>query len=162
MLRIKISDVGPDGMDIDLTIPTTILDPVDEKFLHFTEPFQLKAELRKAIDKVVITGILTSSYSGDCGRCLESVEGKWSRDFSFVVDADRTTEFIDITAPLQEEVLLFLPEKLVCKEECRGLCPSCGQNLNARECGCDRSDFQSHAEVKEETYKPFKNLRLKS
>ena len=44
---------------------------------------------------------------------------------------------IDLDPILREQLLLALPGYPVCKESCRGLCPSCGANLNERACGCD-------------------------
>ena len=56
-------------------------------------------------------------------------------------DADR--EFfdgrtIDLDPIVKEQVLLALPVSVVCKDECKGLCPQCGQDLNEAECGCER------------------------
>ncbi len=45
---------------------------------------------------------------------------------------------IDLDPILREQILLSLPAYPVCQESCKGLCPACGQNLNERECGCDR------------------------
>jgi len=43
---------------------------------------------------------------------------------------------VDLTLPAWEALVLELPMKPVCREDCRGLCPVCGTNLNERECGC--------------------------
>ncbi len=45
---------------------------------------------------------------------------------------------IDLDPILREQILLSLPAYPVCRDACKGLCPACGQNLNERECGCDR------------------------
>lgn len=45
---------------------------------------------------------------------------------------------IDTTGLFREQLLLNLPMGLVCREDCKGLCPICGEQLNQRECGCDR------------------------
>ena len=49
-----------------------------------------------------------------------------------------TGKVIDLDPILREQVLLALPGYPVCAEGCKGLCPACGQNLNDKECGCDR------------------------
>ena len=49
-----------------------------------------------------------------------------------------TGKEIDLDPLLREQVLLALPGYPVCREDCKGLCPVCGTNLNERECGCDR------------------------
>ncbi len=45
---------------------------------------------------------------------------------------------IDLDPVAREQILLALPQYPLCREGCKGLCPVCGQNLNERECGCDR------------------------
>jgi len=47
-------------------------------------------------------------------------------------------KFIDLDPILREQILLSLPGYPVCRDSCKGLCPACGQDLNERECGCDR------------------------
>ncbi|HET8542381.1 MAG TPA: DUF177 domain-containing protein [Anaeromyxobacter sp.] len=49
-----------------------------------------------------------------------------------------TGKVIDLDALVREQLLLSMPEYPVCDEQCKGLCPVCGANLNDRECGCDR------------------------
>jgi uncharacterized protein len=49
-----------------------------------------------------------------------------------------TGKVIDLDPMVREQVLLALPAYPVCKDDCKGLCPVCGANLNDRECGCDR------------------------
>ena len=44
---------------------------------------------------------------------------------------------LDVEAPLTEQLLLALPTKVLCKEDCRGLCPKCGHDRNDGDCGCD-------------------------
>lgn len=90
------------------------------------------------------------NYKTACARCAEPVEGKMN--FSFEkdianggVDEDNDdyifvkNQKIDLSEPLEEELLLVLPAKTLCREDCRGLCPKCGKNLNLGDCGCGKS-----------------------
>jgi uncharacterized protein len=45
-------------------------------------------------------------------------------------------EGVEIEDIVREQVLLALPERVICRDDCRGLCPHCGQNLNVRQCAC--------------------------
>ena len=82
-----------------------------------------------------------------CARCGE--EFPWSYTFSTVRPVTKTLtdkdngeyifaedSYIDLTAVFEGEVLLELPAKLLCEEECKGLCAVCGFNLNKGICGC--------------------------
>jgi uncharacterized protein len=55
-------------------------------------------------------------------------------------DADEEVfdgKVIDLEPIVREQLLLALPMNAVCREDCSGLCPNCGQNLNEKQCGCD-------------------------
>ncbi len=69
-------------------------------------------------------------------------DGRTERAGSFeLTDADQEPfdgRTIDLDPILREQVLLALPVSVVCREDCKGLCSVCGQNLNERECGCER------------------------
>ena len=43
---------------------------------------------------------------------------------------------MDLTEDVRDDILLAFPSRCLCRAECKGLCPDCGQNLNARECDC--------------------------
>ncbi len=44
---------------------------------------------------------------------------------------------LDVDALVHDEILMNWPAKILCKDDCKGICPVCGQNLNEGECGCD-------------------------
>lgn len=89
-----------------------------------------------------------------CDRCLEPVKVRIDADESFDIQFDESGNQItgedideygfingydlDIDRLVIEEVMIGFPMKVLCDEECRGLCPICGANLNKHECGCDR------------------------
>ncbi len=50
-----------------------------------------------------------------------------------------TGKQIDLTPAMREQILLSIPPSPVCREDCKGLCPSCGKDLNDGACGCDRT-----------------------
>lgn len=49
---------------------------------------------------------------------------------------------IDLTPLLTEEIIANIPIKILCRENCRGLCPKCGANLNDNPCQCDKVEFE--------------------
>ena len=64
---------------------------------------------------------------------------RWS-DGEFRIEHGLTTdlETIDLDPIVREQVLLALPVSVLCQEDCRGLCTVCGQDLNEKDCGCER------------------------
>ena len=92
---------------------------------------------------------LNTRMAGQCRRCLAAVtvpvvadvDALFSQDpdaledpSSYPLACDATA--IDLRGALREELLLALPQWVVCREDCRGLCPRCGADLNAGPCGC--------------------------
>src|SRR5256886_1162667 len=94
-------------------------------------------------------GSLRTRISGECRRCLAPVSRAVTADIGvlFTQDPDALEDpdsyplppeatVIDLTPAVREELLLAVPQYLECRPECRGLCPRCGQDLNAGPCGC--------------------------
>ncbi|MCR5329987.1 MAG: DUF177 domain-containing protein [Lachnospiraceae bacterium] len=91
----------------------------------------------------------------ECSRCLEPVELPFdiNTDCELIVDEngcastrddDEKLSYVegyelDVDGFLKEELMIGFPLQVLCSEECRGLCPKCGANLNRGECGCDRT-----------------------
>ena len=63
-------------------------------------------------------------------------------DFSDLDEEDSSyieDKYLDLDILIFDEVVPKLPSRVLCKEDCKGLCPVCGTNLNEKECGCDRT-----------------------
>lgn len=89
-----------------------------------------------------------------CSRCLKDVITEFCLDFSREVDMKLSYEEkceqldennyiagyeLDVDALIADEMVLQWPMKVLCKEDCKGICPVCGNNLNEQECECDRT-----------------------
>lgn len=85
-----------------------------------------------------------------CDRCLSDITSTLTLNFAReVLSPDQVTEesageqlflreySLDIDDLINNEILLSLPTKVLCKQDCKGICMKCGQNLNLGECGCD-------------------------
>ncbi len=99
-------------------------------------------------------GHLEMEVEGCCGRCLRYFSFPLAKDFDFVLTPEPpsaksrelnrdelglsfySSEEIDLSPFIREQVFLALPMRPLCDEECRGLCPSCGVNLNHESCLC--------------------------
>ncbi|WP_223066730.1 YceD family protein [Paenibacillus caui] len=101
---------------------------------------------------VDVKGALTAELNVACSRCLTPVNRKIDIDFEerFVhgqepeeeedIDDDVnyvSDESVDLVPYLEESLMLNLPLAVVCKDDCKGLCPVCGVNRNEQDCSCD-------------------------
>lgn len=103
------------------------------------------------IGKVKLSGSFELSLLVPCDRCLEEQEICISCDFDTVLyspeqasELDEVEEMpflnqneFDVYSFVNMNVLMNMPTKVLCSEECKGLCPVCGQNRNLKDCGCD-------------------------
>ena len=104
--------------------------------------------------KALISLRTTISLLIPCDRCLTPVEHSFDIDYSREIDfnensSDRIdnmdelnfingTEF-DVNQLICDEIIIDFPLQVLCDEDCKGLCPECGINLNENECSCDKS-----------------------
>lgn len=100
----------------------------------------------------LLNGVVRSDLTLTCDRCLGpasySFEGKFDvRLVSEIrpdLDADEDDilvwplhqQELDLSGVIAQTVYLEIPQKVLCREDCRGLCPSCGADLNRQPCGC--------------------------
>ncbi|MBE5883268.1 MAG: DUF177 domain-containing protein [Lachnospiraceae bacterium] len=103
------------------------------------------------MDKAKIEGRLELTFDTRCDRCLTEVPTTLMIQFDRIVASpDALTEDeedddlnfmegyqLNVETFVYNEILVNWPAKILCQEECKGVCPVCGQNLNRKECGCD-------------------------
>ena len=106
----------------------------------------------------------TLSYHGECARCLAPIDGVFSLDFERTVttegtiDEERLEELVDeyvvlnghelsIDDTLCEELILSFPQRLLCSEDCQGLCPKCGKPRSEGDCGCPTREIDPRLAV---------------
>ncbi len=106
-----------------------------------SSPIALELELQAVGDGVLATGLAGVQLRGECARCLSPIEASTEIDvqelFLFPgvdpddVEASRVeAEMIDLEPVLRDAVVLDLPFIPLCRDDCEGLCQTCGANLN--------------------------------
>lgn len=113
------------------------------------EPVKVKGKVENKAGIVTLSGLIKFEISALCDRCAEEFTREMSFPFTHVLISKRNEEenddFIlvekmrmDLDELLREDIILSLPTQLLCKEDCKGLCQMCGQNLNYKQCGCKK------------------------
>ncbi len=132
-------------------------------------PVHWSAEAERAGVEIRITGSLKTGVELMCSRCLEPARYEISKSFDLffrqrdeqMFDEDEEVELgeqdtktafftgtqLAIGDILREQVLLALPMKALCKVDCKGLCPTCGTNLNSGSCNCPKENFSPHMDT---------------
>jgi uncharacterized protein len=114
---------------------------------------------RQIIQDIRLQGDLTTSLELSCARCLDPVVREVARTFDLLyrplgTDAGREERSVTsaeaeisyyqgdgllLEDALREQILLSVPLKVVCREDCKGLCPVCGKNRNTELCVCEQA-----------------------
>ena len=117
--------------------------------MPLTEPIHAVGQVRNTAGVLVMTGELTTRLHGECDRCAKPFE----RDFAVSLEAVLVTELenedyddpwtfeldgdqADLDDILTTAVVLNMDSKLLCSEDCKGLCPKCGADLSLGPCDC--------------------------
>ena len=121
----------------------------------FREPVSVRGEIVNNAGYIRLALTLSASYTAPCARCLADVAGDFSlavertvvtpheasdmdeREDDYVVTENGHLDADELLAELFE---LNFPSKILCREDCRGLCPRCGADLNVHNCGCSQSE----------------------
>jgi len=131
----------------------------DER-VRLLEPPEISGQITRKGTQVILHGRLTARAQVDCDRCLNSVELPLRAEFNLqyvtaveyaAIDAAELEETdlalsvfdgeaIDVDEMVREQVLLAVPTRSLCREDCKGFCPVCGADRNLKECGCQTED----------------------
>ena len=104
------------------------------------------SEVSRTLQGLIVKTTLATLVESECGRCLQPIKIPISTEFTelFVFShKDRSEDdlvlpedgFVDLGPIARENLLLEIPINAICKPDCKGLCQTCGQNLNEADCG---------------------------
>ena len=97
--------------------------------------YALKVEIVGS--ELLVRGAVRQRLACVCSRCAETFETEVSDpEFICSFEINETDVFVDLTEHVREAIILALPGYPVCREACRGLCMTCGANLNKAACRC--------------------------
>ena len=133
---------------------------LDEEHARLTGSPEVEGSVRRSGHEVRLRGKITARAEVDCDRCLKSVTVPVETEFdvTYVPEEDYREseaaelqeedlslsvfdgETIDVDELVREQLLLALPSRALCTEECKGLCPTCGTDRNAAACDCETKE----------------------
>ncbi len=176
-MKFRLEDISREGRVAEFEQDPTWLDERlgggEKKSVRFRGPIRIHLKLSRSGSMVLVNSRARAEMEFQCDRCLDPFtilldsEYKASlkprpkipaEEEAEIKRDDVETEFyegeeIDLTPLIQDQILLALPPKAVCREDCRGLCQRCGQNLNRGTCQCTDQDVDPRL-------KPLKNFRV--
>jgi uncharacterized protein len=131
--------------------------------LFFSDPVRVRVNLSRSGKIILVKSAIEARVKCTCARCLDPFTLTLSSEIRFSLKPrpdpnlasaeeveltrdDVETDFyegedVDVSPLIQDQALLTLPSKVICREDCRGLCPHCGKNLNRETCQCRSSEI---------------------
>jgi uncharacterized protein len=136
------------------------LNPIDER-IRLTEPAAVTGKIRLAGNEVFVNGQIDTRAQVECDRCLQPVELPVNADFALdymsgsdyessqaaeLTEAELSVSVfdgkaIDVDEIVKEQILLAVPTRMLCREDCKGICPECGIDRNTGDCTCVTNDI---------------------
>lgn len=131
-MKIHVNRIPAEGLHEEAAYDPKVLD-VERFDLHMEEPIAVSSLITKAENAILVQAQIRCRVRLSCARCLEPFEFpmEMAATLSYQV---RPGDVVDITEDIRQEIILAYPMIPVCQQACKGLCPACGQNLNAGSC----------------------------
>lgn len=144
------------------------------EFYKLLDKSPVQVTIHHEKDQVItITGRCRVSLQMNCARCLKPVRKDLELSFAHRVDILRPGEdedelemslcikegkLLDVDQLVHNEILINLPIRVLCKEDCKGICPICGQDLNEGACSCDQGPADPRMAAFQEIFSKFKEV----
>lgn len=159
-LTVPVERITWEGLDVQVSLDADWFAQwlKEQPGLDFSvsQPINGTIRLERHDDNILVRGHLRGELNFTCSRCLDVFTAPLAADFDLLLKIGRppvpTQEVeldegeldedyflgdeLDLNALLREQILLTLPLKPLCREDCRGLCRQCGANLNRELCSC--------------------------
>lgn len=152
---IDLAKVGTTAKQVELEFDPADFD-LEGELVTLTGDTVFVGETQRVDDRATVRGKISTDVSLDCTRCLEPIathldipfraifvgQPGEERDLEREIGDDKLDESvvgdgrIEMVEVVREQLLLALPEQIFCREDCKGLCPKCGANLNLIDCNC--------------------------
>jgi uncharacterized protein len=161
VMQIEVANLAESGKDFDHQyVPGEL--SLDDDRIHLLEPPpRVNGRIWPDRGRVKVAGKIGGHLQLECDRCLQpvdsAVQAKFSREFATTADyeAQHAVELsendlnlsvfdgavIEIDSLVREELLLAAPDQALCRENCQGICATCGADRNVTSCNCETKDI---------------------
>jgi uncharacterized protein len=167
MLTLKLDEIPDEGLNLKWTEERASLLAYLKNFsridFDFETPLISEAKIWKAGQSVLIKGRVETNLQLQCVRCLKEFSYPLSSTFELTLHPLKGSSFeeeteleagemelslfeggeIHLSEIACEQIFLEIPYQPLCHEECKGLCPVCGKDLNLSSCECVKEEFVS-------------------
>ncbi len=161
MIKVNVAIISPDGMEVSGTEDAAFLDLENTEGIPVSVHGPVRYNLHAAMvgEDLLVTGSAFAELATKCSLCLKDVVQKIGSDKICIHKEKVPEDIIDLTEDVREEILLSVPSRFKCSEDCKGLCPGCGADLNSERCKCRKKKTQE-PKKDDHTWDALDNLKL--
>jgi uncharacterized protein len=153
VIKLDLGTIPEGSSHTDLSVDVSELDVTPEGG-RLESPLEIGLDVKRTGNDIYLKGRAVVTAVLECARCLEEYAYvldspvEWwviiggpggapvSEERENVIDVPQGAKFVDLADHVRSELLVLVPLKPLCREECKGLCPRCGANLNETTCSC--------------------------
>jgi uncharacterized protein len=163
-LKIRVDEIKDEEIRLVAEEPLNnypvLLELSSARECEFLSPINVELVVFREFDHIRVNGRVETTVRLSCSRCLAEFDANVKSLFTLFynktsglpleeeqelteTDLDSASyegDYIDFTAEISEQVLMEIPFKPLCKEDCSGLCSNCGADLNTVDCGCSHTE----------------------
>jgi uncharacterized protein len=160
MMKVNIQSLKDGLHTFDFVVDRVHVDLSDDE--TFVNQISVHSVLDKREDNIYVKSDVRTEGQFECDRCLEpftaTIEDHFELFFTFDMSSallddqevnllDATMQEIDLQEGVRDCLLLARPMKVLCSDNCKGICPHCGTNLNENSCECHDDGIDPRWEV---------------
>lgn len=135
-MKVHIRQIRTEGIELEEMLSPEWVGLTHKDNIRLIGPIAFKAQITRVGDEMFVDITAKSRYEFFCYRCVSDIKNDWTANFILTFDIDKQIEFIDISEDVRQEIILNLPARILCMDNCKGLCMDCGVDLNTETCAC--------------------------
>lgn len=154
-MKIRLNSLKEGKQILNYTLTKSELNLTDK---WFNRQIFVTLSVNKGYSEININGKIQTIVELECDRCLSLFHQDIKSSFKIIlsqvdlsvvnndeniIPISSNTNEVDITSPIRDALILSVPMKKLCRQDCKGLCPKCGVNLNIEKCKCVTDSIDS-------------------
>ncbi len=131
---------------VSAEIPFDVIEFNGQRFL-FISPMRVEGTIKNAGGNLYLDAAVDAEFKTECARCLKEITESFSFDVNEAFSQTESGEdsvflpivsnTVDLKSAVEENFCTSVPFVFLCGDDCKGLCPECGRDLNEGDCGCE-------------------------
>ena len=134
-MKIRVNEIPSGGISLSESFDAAPW-KLNRQDINFDKPITITAFITREKENLFVDAQINSIVLFTCSRCLKEFEKSLNKSAMLFFQLEGEN-ILDISDDIREEIIVDYPIKMLCSDNCKGLCPSCGRDLNEGQCSCE-------------------------